>query len=82
MEKEYADCRLIFTDGSKTNDGRVGAGKYFPDLVKKLAYGLPQTCVMGAELVAILMALGAIEDCCCPGGPRVVICTDSISSLL
>ena len=79
--RRYAGCQYIYTDGSLTEGGGTGAGVYVPDVDRRLAYRLPKTCVMGAELVAILMALGVVEDSFPPGGPGVVICSDSLSSL-
>ena len=70
----YPQASFVFTDGSMTEEGRLGVGR-------RLSYQVSGGSVMEAELVAILMALGEIESSVPPGGPGVVICSDSLSAL-
>ena len=77
----YPQASFVFTDGSMTEKGRLGAGVYFVDTGRRLSYQVSGGSVMEAELVAILMALGEIESSVPPGGPGVVICSDSLSAL-
>lgn len=74
-------CDLIYTDGSKLDDGSVGCAFCIPDLNITKRYKLnSDVSIVSAELYAIYMALSFIVDC--PRNiQRVVVITDSKASL-
>ncbi|XP_046684667.1 uncharacterized protein LOC124370426 [Homalodisca vitripennis] len=70
-----APCDIIYTDGSRSEDG---AGCAFITASREYRFCLPSVAsVYTAELTAIFKALNIV----CPRTRRLVICSDSLSSL-
>lgn len=74
--RQYQGYAVIYTDGSKTDDG-VGSAAVMGDIVKRMSLPVMAT-VMTSELYAIKLALDIIRD---TNHNNYVICSDSLSSI-
>jgi ribonuclease HI len=74
--KNYSDCKLIFTDGSKSQTG-VGAAAVMENIVKRISLPLVAS-VMTAELHAIKLAINLIKE---TNFVNFIIFSDSMSSI-
>ena len=79
VSRIYQGQHLVYTDGS-LNGRSGGAGVFVPHLDIRRSYSLGCGSSMEAELAAKLMALSELEGLP-PGGPGMVICSDSLSAL-
>jgi ribonuclease HI len=82
LRELYDGCVVIYTDGSRSEEGEVSAGMYVPEL--KLATGWklnPQHTVLGAELFAISQAVTFANTNSNLKNRDVVVATDSRSAL-
>lgn len=74
--RQYHGYAVIYTDGSKTEDG-VGAAAVMGDMVRRMSLPVMAT-VMTSEMYAIKLALEMVDD---TNHNNYVICTDSLSSI-
>ena len=76
IEEDYRDWSIIYTDGSKMDQG-VGAAAVFNGTVRKAS--LPRIATIGtAEVKAIQLAIGMVRE---NAVTQCVICTDSLSAI-
>ena len=77
---KYSGYLQVYTDGSKSEDGRTGAAFYAPYNLTHSSWRLPnEACIASAELSAIHIASSWLLQTQTPG--KVVILTDSDTSL-
>ena len=77
---KYSGYLQVYTDGSKSEDGRTGAAFYAPYNLTHSSWRLPnEACIASAELSAIHIATSWLLQTQTPG--KVVILTDSETSL-
>jgi len=80
--EKYKDHLHIFTDGSKTSEGRVAAAYYVPSVNLKSGVRInDSSSVYTAELTAIKLTLTYITQHHNTANTKVVILSDSLSSL-
>ena len=80
LKENYPDYYVMYTDGSKLDDGSTSAAYYNQDNKRVETYKLnPIHTIVGAELFAIGKALESVEKK--PPDTKVVIFTDSQSAL-
>ena len=80
LRTNYSDFLHVFTDGSKSDDGRTGSAFYVPQSATPAAWRLQDfASIASAEMSAIQMATSWL---CCKDNPgKAVILTDSNTSL-
>jgi len=77
--ESYRDKTEIYTDGSKSDDGKVGSAYYVPSINLKANLRITDnTSVYASELKAILMALSWTRE---TNTKDIVIFSDSLSAL-
>ena len=79
LRSNYHNYLKIYTDGSKNKEECVGIGIYIPEFKISISKrALDQLSVYTAEMLAVVIGLQWVEEV---RPDRVVICTDSLSSL-
>ena len=80
IKNHYTNFVQIYTDGSKDDKDRVGAGIFIPEKNFKTAKRIPnRLSVYTSEMVAVIMGLQWVEVV---RPDKVVLCVDSVSVLL
>ena len=82
IEDNYRSHLQIFTDGSKTSDGKVSSAVYVPELKVEIGKRITdKVSIYAGEITAIKLAIDCVRTNEHSIDKSVVILTDSLSSL-